>query len=117
MKRARVAHAGAVWDAVAHPDGLKLSDGRVVAEDAVTWLPPVTPGVIFALGLNYADHAKELAFKAPDEPLVFLKGPNTLIGHPGREPPAGGRSSDARRVRAGRGDRPDGAAGEAGAGL
>jgi 5-oxopent-3-ene-1,2,5-tricarboxylate decarboxylase/2-hydroxyhepta-2,4-diene-1,7-dioate isomerase len=25
--------------------------------------------------VNYADHAKELAFKAPDEPLVFLKGP------------------------------------------
>jgi 5-oxopent-3-ene-1,2,5-tricarboxylate decarboxylase/2-hydroxyhepta-2,4-diene-1,7-dioate isomerase len=31
--------------------------------------------------LNYADHAKELAFKAPDAPLVFLKGRNTVIGH------------------------------------
>jgi 5-oxopent-3-ene-1,2,5-tricarboxylate decarboxylase/2-hydroxyhepta-2,4-diene-1,7-dioate isomerase len=47
----------------------------------VTWLPPVEPGTIFALGLNYADHAKELSFKAPEEPLVFLKGPNTLCGH------------------------------------
>ena len=45
------------------------------------WLPPVTPGTIFALGLNYADHARELAFKAPEQPLVFLKGPTTLIGH------------------------------------
>jgi 2-keto-4-pentenoate hydratase/2-oxohepta-3-ene-1,7-dioic acid hydratase in catechol pathway len=39
------------------------------------------PRTILALGLNYADHAKELAFKAPDEPLVFLKGENALNGH------------------------------------
>ena len=84
MKRARVAYAGAVFDAFPHADGLKLSDGRIVSEDAVVWLPPVAkPGTIFALGLNYADHAKELAFKAPDEPLAFLKGPNTLLGHKG----------------------------------
>jgi 5-oxopent-3-ene-1,2,5-tricarboxylate decarboxylase/2-hydroxyhepta-2,4-diene-1,7-dioate isomerase len=33
------------------------------------------------LGLNYADHAKELEFKAPEEPLVFIKGEGTLTGH------------------------------------
>ncbi len=32
------------------------------------------------LGLNYADHASELEFKPPEEPLVFLKAPNTLTG-------------------------------------
>jgi 5-oxopent-3-ene-1,2,5-tricarboxylate decarboxylase/2-hydroxyhepta-2,4-diene-1,7-dioate isomerase len=52
-----------------------------VAEHEVVWLPPVSPRTVFALGLNYADHAKELAFTPPSEPLVFLKGPNTLIGH------------------------------------
>lgn len=31
--------------------------------------------------LNYADHASELAFEPPKEPLVFLKGGNTLTGH------------------------------------
>jgi 5-oxopent-3-ene-1,2,5-tricarboxylate decarboxylase/2-hydroxyhepta-2,4-diene-1,7-dioate isomerase len=36
-----------------------------------------------ALGLNYADHAAELAFKAPDEPLIFLKTPGALVGHRG----------------------------------
>ncbi|TDF55109.1 fumarylacetoacetate hydrolase family protein, partial [Cupriavidus sp. L7L] len=40
---------------------------------------------IIALGLNYADHvrelSKELTVTAKDEPLVFLKGPGTLIGH------------------------------------
>ena len=43
---------------------IRLADGRVVAEDAVVWLPPFEVGTIVALGLNYADHAKELAFKA-----------------------------------------------------
>jgi 5-oxopent-3-ene-1,2,5-tricarboxylate decarboxylase/2-hydroxyhepta-2,4-diene-1,7-dioate isomerase len=36
---------------------------------------------VIALGLNYADHAKELAFKAPEEPLAFTKGEASLIGH------------------------------------
>ncbi|WP_372985061.1 fumarylacetoacetate hydrolase family protein [Marinobacter sp.] len=50
--------------------------------DDITWLPPVKePGTIFALGLNYADHATELAFEPPKEPLVFIKHANTLTGH------------------------------------
>jgi len=63
--------------------GLRLADGRIVAEEDVVWLPPFEPGTIIALGLNYADHAKELAFSSQEEPLVFLKGPGTLIGHRG----------------------------------
>lgn len=86
MKRARVLYEGKAWNATEASGGLRLDDGRTVGEDQVTWLPPVVAGTIFALGLNYADHAKELAFKAPDEPLVFLKGPNTLTGHRGRTP-------------------------------
>ena len=84
MKTARVAYAGAIHHAEEHDGRLRLAAGRIVNEDAVVWLPPVQPGTIFALGLNYADHAKELAFKAPDEPLVFLKGPQGLVGHCGR---------------------------------
>lgn len=89
MKRARVAYAGAIHEATPHRvDGgaarLRLADGRVVAEEAVVWLPPFEPRTVIALGLNYADHAKELAFNAQDEPLVFLKGPGTLIGHRGQ---------------------------------
>ncbi len=81
MKRARVAHDGAVHEAVESEKGIRFEDGRELSEDQVVWLPPVEPGAIFALGLNYADHARELSFKAPEEPLVFLKGPATLIGH------------------------------------
>lgn len=60
---------------------IQTADGRIFSEDSVHWLPPIEAGTVFALGLNYADHAKELAFKAPEVPLVFLKGKNTLIGH------------------------------------
>jgi 5-oxopent-3-ene-1,2,5-tricarboxylate decarboxylase / 2-hydroxyhepta-2,4-diene-1,7-dioate isomerase len=86
MKRARVIYNGAVHEARAYGEGLLLEDGRELWESEVTWLPPVEPGTIFALGLNYADHAKELSFKAPSEPLVFLKGPATLIGHRAKTP-------------------------------
>ncbi len=83
MMRARVAYGGSVHSAVPHGTGIQLTDGRVLAEDDVVWLPPFEAGTIVALGLNYADHAKELSFGAQKEPLVFLKGPGTLIGHRG----------------------------------
>jgi 5-oxopent-3-ene-1,2,5-tricarboxylate decarboxylase/2-hydroxyhepta-2,4-diene-1,7-dioate isomerase len=82
MRSARIVHEGAVHTVTPHAEGVQFADGRVLAEaDVQQWLPPVETRSIFALGLNYADHAKELAFKAPDEPLVFLKGPNALNGH------------------------------------
>jgi 5-oxopent-3-ene-1,2,5-tricarboxylate decarboxylase/2-hydroxyhepta-2,4-diene-1,7-dioate isomerase len=81
MKRARVAYDGVIHAATATASGIRLADGRELAETEVTWLPPLVPRTAFALGLNYADHASELAFDPPDQPLVFLKGPNTFIGH------------------------------------
>jgi 5-oxopent-3-ene-1,2,5-tricarboxylate decarboxylase / 2-hydroxyhepta-2,4-diene-1,7-dioate isomerase len=90
MKRARVAYAGAIHEAIpshtldADNHLLKLADGRTVSQDRVVWLPPFQVGTVIALGLNYADHARELAFNAEEEPLVFLKGPGTLLGHGGQ---------------------------------
>ena len=85
MKHARVAYAGSIHNAVERDGQLLLQDGRLVSQDTVVWLPPLTPvrqpRTILALGLNYADHAKELEFQAPEEPLVFIKGEATLIGH------------------------------------
>jgi 5-oxopent-3-ene-1,2,5-tricarboxylate decarboxylase/2-hydroxyhepta-2,4-diene-1,7-dioate isomerase len=87
MKRARIAWAGAVRTAVADGEHLRLADGTRLRDDEVVWLPPVVPGTIVALGINYADHrkelAKELTLTAKDEPLAFLKGPNSLVGHRG----------------------------------
>ena len=86
MKRARIAHKGVtVWAELVDGDtALHLPNGEIVAAADAQWLAPVTAGAtIFALGLNYADHAKELGFKAKEPPLVFLKGPNALVGHLG----------------------------------
>ncbi len=87
MKRARVAYAGAIHTAYPHAEGICLADGRVLPEDAVVWLPPWQVGTIIALGLNYADHVKELSkeltVSSNDEPLVFFKGPGSLMGHRG----------------------------------
>ncbi len=76
MMRARVAFSGAIHTATPgrKPDrsqdqveGLQeqtevllLDDGRLVSGAEVVWLPPFEVGTIIALGLNYADHAKEL---------------------------------------------------------
>ena len=89
MKHARLCVDGRVELAVPDMDGyVRLADGRVLAEHAVQWLPPLSPvkqpRTILALGLNYADHASELAFKPPTEPLVFVKAESALIGHNAR---------------------------------
>lgn len=81
MKHARILlNNEAVAVQVNDDNSVKLADGTVLQENEVTWLSP-TEGKIFALGINYADHASELDFKPPTEPLVFLKSGNTLIGH------------------------------------
>jgi 5-oxopent-3-ene-1,2,5-tricarboxylate decarboxylase / 2-hydroxyhepta-2,4-diene-1,7-dioate isomerase len=85
MKHARVIYQGIAQDAQESDGMLLLADGQRVAFDAARWLPPLSPTpqarTILCLGLNYADHAKELAFKPPSEPLAFLKGQSSLIGH------------------------------------
>ena len=81
MKRGRIAYNGAVHQVTEANGKARLADGRLLNDGDFQWLPPVEVGTVFALGLNYADHARELAFKAPEVPLVFLKGPNTITGH------------------------------------
>lgn len=81
MKQGRIFLNGSIHAVTEKEGWVCLADGRLLAEENVQWLPPVEPGTVFALGLNYADHAKELAFKAPEKPLVFLKGSNTIVGH------------------------------------
>lgn len=82
---ARVAFNGTVHTATPHPHGLQLADGRVLAEADVVWLPPFEVGTVIALGLNYADHVKELSKEltvtTQDEPLAFLKSASALVGH------------------------------------
>ncbi|MDH4037081.1 MAG: fumarylacetoacetate hydrolase family protein [Candidatus Krumholzibacteria bacterium] len=56
--------------------------GTVRLPMAETRLGPVitNPSKIICLGLNYADHAEEQGKTAPDYPMMFAKGPNSLCG-------------------------------------
>jgi 2,4-diketo-3-deoxy-L-fuconate hydrolase len=51
-----------------------------VAED-VRWGAPIArPGKLVCIGLNYSDHATESGMPIPEEPIVFLKAANTVVG-------------------------------------
>ena len=45
------------------------------------WGPPIDrPGKIVCIGLNYRDHAAESGMPIPDQPVLFFKAPNTVVG-------------------------------------
>lgn len=71
-------------DEVVELDGegyASLSSRRAVHRAAeVTILAPCVPTKIVAVGLNYRDHARELGMAVPDDPILFLKPPTSLIG-------------------------------------
>jgi 2-keto-4-pentenoate hydratase/2-oxohepta-3-ene-1,7-dioic acid hydratase in catechol pathway len=45
-----------------------------------SFLAPLAPGKVVAIGLNYADHVRESGMAAPERPLVFAKFPSSVIG-------------------------------------
>jgi 2-keto-4-pentenoate hydratase/2-oxohepta-3-ene-1,7-dioic acid hydratase in catechol pathway len=54
-------------------------EGRSFGLDDVTLTAPVSPTKIVCVGRNYREHAAELGNKMPDEPLLFLKPPSSII--------------------------------------
>lgn len=42
--------------------------------------PIARPGAVICIGMNYAEHAAESGAKPPEQPVVFLKVPNTVVG-------------------------------------
>jgi 2-keto-4-pentenoate hydratase/2-oxohepta-3-ene-1,7-dioic acid hydratase in catechol pathway len=53
-----------------------------LAADRLRFLPPVThPDKIFCIGLNYRDHAAEVAKPLPPHPTVFVRFPDAQTGH------------------------------------
>jgi 2,4-didehydro-3-deoxy-L-rhamnonate hydrolase len=63
-----------------------LVDERVAAGEVRSFdgqrvgAPIARPHQILCIGLNYRDHAAESGMAVPDEPILFTKSPNTLIG-------------------------------------
>ena len=60
-----------------------LAEGTLpplTAEGMRTGAPIARPGKIVCIGLNYRDHATETGAALPEEPVVFLKAPYTVVG-------------------------------------
>ena len=49
-------------------------------QESVKLLAPCVPSKIVGVGMNYADHAKELNYPIPKEPILFLKPSTSAIG-------------------------------------
>ena len=108
MKLMRVGEVGAERPAVRLEDGRIVDVSRVTGAIDGAWLegggveslaarlaeggfptvepatrigaPVARPGHIIAIGLNYADHAREAGMDLPSEPVVFSKAPSSYSG-------------------------------------
>jgi 2-keto-4-pentenoate hydratase/2-oxohepta-3-ene-1,7-dioic acid hydratase in catechol pathway len=59
----------------------RADDGATIALDGLRLRAPIPrPGKIVAVGLNYRDHAAESGQPIPDEPILFAKFANSVIG-------------------------------------
>jgi 2-keto-4-pentenoate hydratase/2-oxohepta-3-ene-1,7-dioic acid hydratase in catechol pathway len=59
----------------------RAAAGRVAAFAGERVGAPIArPHQILCIGLNYRDHAAETGQPVPDEPILFTKPPNTLVG-------------------------------------
>ncbi|MBN2376777.1 MAG: fumarylacetoacetate hydrolase family protein [Sedimentisphaerales bacterium] len=58
--------------------------GEICQLDQIgAYLPPVDPPNIFAIGLNYREHARETGAQLPNAPLIFIKATTSLNAHQG----------------------------------
>lgn len=60
------------WEAGFRPTGRMLEAARI--------LSPLDPAAVFAVGLNYRDHAAETGAPLPQYPVLFMKNPRSVIG-------------------------------------
>ena len=60
--------------------GELLAVGRAGDLELRVGAPVARPGKIVCIGLNYRDHAEETGAQIPDEPVIFLKDPATVVG-------------------------------------
>jgi 2,4-diketo-3-deoxy-L-fuconate hydrolase len=66
---------------LAQPVGARVARGEVRAFAGERVGAPIArPHQILCIGLNYSDHAAETGQAVPEEPIVFTKSPNTLVG-------------------------------------
>lgn len=57
-------------------------DSPIESIEGARFEPPVpSPRAVWAIGLNYRDHAAESGLEPPPVPVVFTKSPGSLVGH------------------------------------
>ena len=78
-----IVFSGEVFDGIVYPDPVyqQLEDEYPLLSLLI--LPPVLPSKVVCVGLNYADHAKELNMERPKNPILFLKPPSAVLAHEG----------------------------------
>jgi 2,4-diketo-3-deoxy-L-fuconate hydrolase len=69
------------WDAFADwARGRREGDAEAPLDETRLGPPVPRPAKVFAIGLNYRDHAAEAGLEIPAAPLVFTKFPSCLSG-------------------------------------
>ncbi|MHB8841275.1 MAG: fumarylacetoacetate hydrolase family protein [Candidatus Aquicultor sp.] len=90
MKFVRFTYGGPIAYGILEGDEVRVIDGtpfkpftpteKKYPLDKIRILEPSIPSKVVAVGLNYTDHAREINMEMPDEPLIFLKPPSSVIG-------------------------------------
>ncbi len=62
-------------------DGAKETGVIFPLKRVTSFLPPLDPPNIIALGINYSGHAREGKWEPPVAPVIFLKATTSITGH------------------------------------
>lgn len=68
-------------DALKSPENALKPKIKSYLMEEVQIIPPVSPSKVVCVGLNYRDHALELNMDIPEEPILFMKPPTSVIAH------------------------------------
>jgi 2-keto-4-pentenoate hydratase/2-oxohepta-3-ene-1,7-dioic acid hydratase in catechol pathway len=67
-------------DVISRDFAATVAAEKIPLQDVRLHAPLANPPRIFAIGLNYRDHAKESGMEIPTTPVVFFKLPTAIIG-------------------------------------
>jgi 2-keto-4-pentenoate hydratase/2-oxohepta-3-ene-1,7-dioic acid hydratase in catechol pathway len=70
---------GALAENQIYPLDKELKKYGPIPFEKIQILPLVVPTKIICVGLNFKAHAKELGMEIPEEPMLFLKPPSSVI--------------------------------------
>lgn len=89
MKIARFVDGDEIRYGAVQGDQIRVIEGDLFGEyqlseqevsfDSVQLLAPVAPAKVVCVGLNFADHASEIAQEVPKEPLFFFKPSSAIV--------------------------------------